>query len=66
MAKQDLKLLSRNASYPYGVSILVYSPLDPSPTRENGGIGAELASASILLVLQLQIWQHVARTGHMT
>ena len=36
-ARQDLKLLSRNASYPYGVSILVYSPLDPSPTQKMVG-----------------------------
>ena len=33
-ARQDLNLLSGNASYPYGVSILVYSPLDPNPTRK--------------------------------
>ena len=32
--RQDLNLLSGNASYPYRVSILVYSPLDPNPTRK--------------------------------
>ena len=37
-ARQDLNLLSGNASYPYGVSILVYSPLDPSPTQKMVGL----------------------------
>ena len=37
-ARQDLNLLSGNASYPYGVSILVYSPLDPNPTRKMVGL----------------------------